>query len=343
MNDSDSPVQHRPEATPRGECAQTGSTWIEQRPEGDPPLCAGERVKQACRDIRSFGQWVGFGLLSLGVLTALDQLHPILTSKFVGASWGPAILRAGASLLGYGLTGWVVAASARFCAAATREFFEQQARSDARAAEFSAQSITLLERIAAALADAESLHHASTARSSGHTIALAEISRAISERRVAEAQSLLHAFAAENRDHPKVSELGQELVEAIREAASHHMAELDAAREVNDPERVIEIYQVLAPLMEHDTRVTLDRDLSRWFLSLIHRRLRSGTIQTDVVLLADRVSALFASTAEGASLRASLPTLRRSVGLCPRCGEPYAGSDDACIKCRASPSNRPTT
>ena len=30
-----------------------------------------------------------------------------------------------------------------------------------------------------------------------------------------------------------------------------------------------------------------------------------------------------ATTVEGASVRASLPTLRRSVGLCPRCAQPY--------------------
>jgi hypothetical protein len=66
---------------------------------------------------------------------------------------------------------------------------------------------------------------------------------------------------------------------------------------------------------------------------LIHRRLRTGTIQSEVVQLASRFSEVFATTVEGASVRAALPTLRRSVGLCPRCSQPYAGVAEACPKC----------
>jgi predicted amidophosphoribosyltransferase len=38
-------------------------------------------------------------------------------------------------------------------------------------------------------------------------------------------------------------------------------------------------------------------------------------------------------TPEGASLRASLPTLRRAAGLCARCARPYKGIADACPAC----------
>ena len=76
-------------------------------------------------------------------------------------------------------------------------------------------------------------------------------------------------------------------------------------------------------------RPSFDRELAGWFLSLIHRRLRTGTIQVDVVNLATRFSESFAATAEGASVRAALPTLRRSAGLCPRCGQPYLGVAEA--------------
>jgi hypothetical protein len=76
-------------------------------------------------------------------------------------------------------------------------------------------------------------------------------------------------------------------------------------------------------------------------LKLIHIRLRSGKIQPDVALLAGRVADVFSHTVEGASLRASLPTLRRSVGLCPRCAQPYTGIADACPSCLAPRAQPP--
>ncbi|MHB1561909.1 MAG: hypothetical protein ACYC61_31045, partial [Isosphaeraceae bacterium] len=72
-----------------------------------------------------------------------------------------------------------------------------------------------------------------------------------------------------------------------------------------------------------------------WFLDLIHRRLRVGRIQPEVVGLAARAAEVFGATVEGASLRASLPVLRRSVGLCPRCARPYVGTEAACPQCLA--------
>ncbi len=71
-------------------------------------------------------------------------------------------------------------------------------------------------------------------------------------------------------------------------------------------------------------------------MTLIQKRLRTGTIRPDVVVLAARVAESFGGTTEGASLRASLPTLRRSAGLCPKCAEPYTGVGDACPKCLAA-------
>jgi hypothetical protein len=55
-----------------------------------------------------------------------------------------------------------------------------------------------------------------------------------------------------------------------------------------------------------------------------------------VAELATRVAERFPRTVVGASLRASLPTLRRSAGLCPRCSAPYKGIADACPKCLAA-------
>ena len=58
----------------------------------------------------------------------------------------------------------------------------------------------------------------------------------------------------------------------------------------------------------------------------------------EIAVLATRVAGAFDTTPEGASLHAALPTLRRSVGLCACCGQPYTGIADACPSCLATSS-----
>jgi hypothetical protein len=118
-----------------------------------------------------------------------------------------------------------------------------------------------------------------------------------------------------------------------REEAATLRARLEAARAANDPGRVLEIRATLATVLEPEQSALLDRSLARWFMDLIQKRLRQGAISAEVVELATRVAAALDSTPEGASLRAALPTLRRSVGLCARCGSPYTGLADACPAC----------
>ncbi len=108
---------------------------------------------------------------------------------------------------------------------------------------------------------------------------------------------------------------------------------IDAARLANDPDGALASHEELARLLSGEPLKEVDGELVKWLMSLIHRRLRTGSIRPDVVELAARVADRFGGTAEGASLRAALPTLRRSAGLCPRCAEPYTGLADACPKC----------
>jgi len=164
---------------------------------------------------------------------------------------------------------------------------------------------------------------------------LAEIRLAIRAGKWDEAAALLDAFSPADRDDPRLSVLRQEVQSARAAARSQHLAQLDAARQVSDPDRVLELHQTLIPLLDAETRGALEADLSQWFLRLIHNRLRSGKIQTDVAVLAGRIAEAFSHTVEGASLRASLPTLRRSAGLCSRCGQPYTGLASACPACLA--------
>jgi hypothetical protein len=162
---------------------------------------------------------------------------------------------------------------------------------------------------------------------------LADFRRSIRAADWKEAGALLDAFSQDYADDPRVPSMHEELQSARESALKEHTAQLDAARSVNDPERVLELHQAMVPLLEAEARSSLEAELSRWFLKLIHNRLRTGKIQTDVAVLAGRIAEIFSHTVEGASLRASLPTLRRSAGLCPRCAQPYTGIADACPSC----------
>lgn len=178
---------------------------------------------------------------------------------------------------------------------------------------------------------------------------LAEIRRTIRAGKWDEAAALLDGYSPAELDDPRLAALRQEIQSAQAAARAEQLAQLNAARQVNDPDRVLEIHQSLLPLLDAETRVSLEADLSQWFLRLIHNRLRTSKIQTDLAVLAGRIADAFSHTVEGASLRASLPTLRRSAGLCSRCGQPYNGLANACPACLAQaqlaarPPGPPTT
>jgi hypothetical protein len=164
---------------------------------------------------------------------------------------------------------------------------------------------------------------------------LAEIRQAIRAASWDVAGTLARNYADAHPDDPASARIGVELDQARHAASQELVAKIEAAREVNDPDRVIELHESLKPLLSGDALRTLDRDLAKWFLALIHRRLRAGTVRAEVAVLAARVAGSFDDTPEGASLRASLPTLRRAAGLCARCAQPYTGIADACPVCLA--------
>lgn len=172
---------------------------------------------------------------------------------------------------------------------------------------------------------------------------LVEIRHAIRTAAWADAEALVRDFAGDHPDDPDAARLAAELAEDRQAAAQELLARVEAAREANDPERVIELRGGLRPLLAADALHAVDRDLARWFLTLIHRRLRAGTVRADVAVLAGRVAEALDDTPEGASLRASLPTLRRAAGLCARCGQPYAGIENACPACLTGPGTAVTT
>ena len=166
-------------------------------------------------------------------------------------------------------------------------------------------------------------------------MAAAGIRQAIADGRWEQAERLIATFEDDHPGSSTARTLADELAEARRAAVADLRARLDAARAVHDPIRAIEFRDALTQHLRGEPLKELDRTLVKWVLGLIQRRLRAGQAQRDVAELAARAAESFGDLPEGASLRASLPTLRRSAGLCPRCAQPYAGLDDACPQCRA--------
>jgi hypothetical protein len=163
--------------------------------------------------------------------------------------------------------------------------------------------------------------------------AIEAIHRAIRGKEWSEADRLVERLRVEGTLDPHLDQLSMTVENGRNEEIESQLERIKASQEVGDSERVLDLYQDAAPLLDPRSRKSLEEDLARWFMNLIQRRLRSGTIRPEVVTLSARVSELFGGTAEGASLRAGLPTLRRTVGLCPRCGGPYIGVSDACPVC----------
>jgi hypothetical protein len=169
-------------------------------------------------------------------------------------------------------------------------------------------------------------------------MALAEIRVALRQGQWSQVDILYQSFTTNYPDDPAGAALAEELKAARESAVTSLHARIDAARAANDLERVLELREPLAGLVEPEALATLNRSLAKWFMNVIQKRMRLGAMTTELTLLATRVAAAFDSTPEGASLHAALPTLRRSVGLCARCGQPYTGIADACPSCLTTSS-----
>jgi hypothetical protein len=196
------------------------------------------------------------------------------------------------------------------------------------------RALPVLERIAVALERAPTI---------GPAVAhpgrdLAEVRQAIDAGQWALAESIVRGLSADHPTDPRIIALAEELDRSRQFAVNDLRQRIEAARLANDPEGAISSRDELGQILHGEAILEVDRSLVKWLMVLIQRRLRTGTVRPDVVALAGRIAESFGGTTEGASLRASLPTLRRAAGLCPKCSEPYAGVGDACPKCLAASS-----
>jgi len=171
---------------------------------------------------------------------------------------------------------------------------------------------------------------------------LATIRRATRAGELREAGTLIADLEADGFDAAELEAVRAEFSQARDARVEELRARLDASRQVNDHETALDLEEELSLWLDPEIRGEIRADLLRWLIGLLMKRMRGGTVGVDVAVLAARIAGRFGDTAEGASLRASLPTLRRSAGLCPRCGKPYTGIDDACPQCLNPPQSDPS-
>lgn len=283
------------------------------------------------RGLVAMGPVVRLGFLAVGVASALQELSSAL--ERLGASERGLIAASSSaisSLFFYGLIGWL----AGRLLPAVAEFLEQQGRradSAARTRDLvEGELIPAVTRLAEALT---LLAGSGAAPQRDGAQAAADIRGAIRSANWMVAEDLIRALDDRAPGDPEAARLARELEDAKQSTAQSLLARVEAAREASDPERVLEHRDALVPLIHGDRLREIDRELAKWFMGLIHKRLRAGTVRPDVATLAARVAQSLDDTPEGASLRAALPTLRRSAGLCARCAQPYTGIADACPVC----------
>jgi hypothetical protein len=280
---------------------------------------------------------VSYGLAAIGpILAAIHALGPATGRAPAANAWLVAAPLALRDLVLFALLGWGAGQLLRLAAAGI-DLVADRAEADRRMAELIERRVVpALER----LAEAREPSPAPPA-DDGRARAMAEVRQAIEEGRWDRAERLARDVARDFPGAAGADRLAEEVAAGREAAVAALHARLDAAQEANDPDAVIGLRDELGRLLGEGPRADLDRRVVAWLMGLIQKRMWTGTVRTDVAELAAKVADHFGHTREGASLRASLPTLRRSAGLCARCGRPYTGIDDACPACLAGAGPAP--
>jgi hypothetical protein len=298
-----------------------------------------EALRASRRVLARMVPLVEFGLIAAGAGLFLNQVGDLVSDMQL--TWGERRVVGIVALItlgGFGLGGWVAGRLLRALAEMI-DVAVDQAEAAARTADLLEwHAVPALERMAVALE-----RRGAEPVNAGLAFAVAGVRQAILDNRWEQAEKLLVALV---RDYPAADEretLASELSEARQATIADLHARLDAAQAVNDPDQVIACRDELTQHLRGDRLKELDRTVIAWLMTLIQRRMRTGTVRSDVALLAEKIADSFGDTKEGASLRAALPTLRRSAGLCPQCAQPYAGIAEACPACTAAAQARRRT
>jgi hypothetical protein len=154
-----------------------------------------------------------------------------------------------------------------------------------------------------------------------------------------QARHLASAFVAEFPDAPEAKDLTGQVAAASARKLQSLREQLDQAERANDCEGVLNLRDRLSAFVNGTELYQVDRRVAHWVARYLRESLAGGRAK-EVIHLAERVvEAVGDTTQEGAQIRASLPTLRRSAGLCAECGQP---SDVRLARCPACERKRVT-
>jgi hypothetical protein len=282
--------------------------------------------------------WVRFGIFAVGVSLFLDQVKPMVSD--VQFTWGErrvmGIVALG-TIGGFSLAAWMAARLLR----TTGELIDvvvHGVEASERTAELIEQHmVPALNRVANALERSQG-----SSRDDEAVRAAQGVRRSIGARRWDQAERLLQAFRRDYAGHPEAARLATELAEARQALVDELRGRLEAAREADNLDGVIDARDALTEHLRGSLLQDLDRQVVRWLMDRIQERvLRSVAVAPELAIVAARVADSFGDTDEGAKLRAGLPQLRRKAGLCPRCAAPFRGREPACPKCTASAGQAP--
>jgi hypothetical protein len=292
-------------------------------------------LQDARRSLNRAAPVVRYGLLLVGSAVVLDQVRPMVSDgEFTWGERRVAALVATVTMVGFALGGWAAGWILRGAAEVIGSVADGSEAAVRATYLMEAHLVPTLTRAAVAL---ERL--AATSPSDAATKAAEVVRRAIAEGRWIGAKQLLQDFA---RDHPQSAEaatLATELADARQGEADKLFVRLDAAMAGDDPAEALANRDSLTRHLSGEALRDLDHRLARWLAGWVRGRVRRGEIDADVADVASRGAERFGDTAEGRTLLAAVPDLRRRAGLCPGCARPYRGRAEACPAClSASPA-----
>ncbi len=297
-----------------------------------------ESLYQLDRTLRLVARLIPLILVTIGITLTIERVRPLLTDALLTDGERRILLIIGSVYLtGTLIISWIVQRLFSGMADLT-SLLVAQSEANARIAMILENQIApTMSRIALGLDRVAQGGIGPIPDSKpGKTIAMEGITKAIEQERWDRAERLLQGFLRDFEGDPEAAVLETELREKRQEATVRLLAQLEAAKGARDPERVLDLRDQLTLHLRGDRLNEIDRSTIQWLIQLLQRKLRSGSIDQSVVGIAARAAQGFADLPEGASLMASLPTLRRAAGLCPRCAMPYRGLEDVCDECRVS-------
>jgi hypothetical protein len=155
-----------------------------------------------------------------------------------------------------------------------------------------------------------------------------------------QARRLAASFAEQFPAAPEAKDLSAQVDAAFTRKIQSLREQLDTAERAADAEVMLNTRDRLSGYLNGTELYQVDRRVAHWMAAHLREALAAGRAR-DVVHLAERVVDAFGDTTnEGAQVRVALPTLRRSAGLCPDCGQPYDVSLVRCPACDAKRSPR---